>query len=152
MRVSVAEGEAVIVGVQYGVAVTSENCAGAVFADLAVQHCMYCLCLCGGGYDAEHVFRGDKCGNRECHGVGRHLIDGIEAAVIYLLMAAYLIEFDCFDCFFVVKFCESGVVERDMTVFSDTHADDVALVLGKELCIPVAFGVDIGCVAVDIVD
>ena len=39
-----------------------------------------------------------------------------------------------------------------MTVFSDTHADDVALVLGKELWIPVAFGVDFGGVAVDIVD
>ena len=64
--------------------------------------------------------------------MGSDLIDGLEASVVHLLLTAFLVEVHLLDLERIVEVCHMRVVESNVSVLSDTHADDIHRMLSQE--------------------
>ena len=87
----------------------------------------FALGRCGNG--ADQVRCVGKGGNGQRQRMGRNLIKRRKASVVYLLHPADLIELDDLDDLGVIKECKAGVIERDVTVLTDTETNKVGRIL-----------------------
>ena len=112
---------------------TAENSCGASLADLTANGSLYSVSLCGSGNDAEKMISREESGAGEGDRHLRNVIDSCEASVVYLLLTADLVKLYGLDLLLIVEISNGRIVERDMSVLTDTHNDDVGGVLFKEL-------------------
>ena len=93
---------------------------GAVDRDVVIHGAAHGVTLGCGGDAAEHMRgageRGDCEGQREL----RNVVQRWETAVVYLLVAAGLVQRNELDLFGIVKVCYPRIVERDVSVDTET--------------------------------
>ena len=84
--------------------------------------------------------------------MGGHLIDGCKATIIDLLLTADLVKGDYLDRLFVIKFGDPRIIERDVSVFTDTHNYDIGGIVCQKLRVALALCGAVGCGAFDEID
>ena len=121
------------------------------FGNFSFNGVVYCVCLAGGGNNAEYCLGCYKGGDGKCHGVGRNQVDRRKASVVNLLHTAYVIQFHGLYRIFIVEIRYVRVIKSNMSVFADTHTDDIAGVLCKQCGISFRFRIRVGCGNINII-
>ena len=84
------------------------------------------------GDDAGDFAGAHECGDGEGEGVGGHSFEGVEAAVMDLLLAAEFVEFDEFYESGIVEVGDGRIVESEVGILADAEAGDVDGIFGEE--------------------
>ena len=80
--------------------------------------------FCGGGNGTDERFRVHQCGHTQRNRLFRHRAEFGKTAVVHLLLAADIVQVDHFDKARIAEI-DRRVIEGDMPVFADPHADQV---------------------------
>jgi len=87
--------------------------------------------------------RGTEYRHRERERAPRHLNDRLKTPVVYLLQEARVIQFHLLHSGAVIEIREGRVVERNVPVFADSHANQIDGKLQKHFGIA---GADLGAI------
>ena len=127
---------------------TAQDGSGAGFDNVTENGGLDCVCFGGGGNHAEEVIAREQGGDGQGQGMGRNLVESRESSVVDLLLTADQVELNHLNGGRIVKEGNVRIVEGDVAVFTDTHANDVDGVVGKKLGITGTFSLDVGSKAV----
>ena len=83
------------------------------------------ICFELSGDSNDEVFSRHQGGAGEAESVGGDGVEVRKAAVVDLLLAARFVELDHLDGMRIFEVCNGGIVEGDMSVFADAHADEI---------------------------
>ena len=110
------------------------------------------ICFELSGDSDDEVFSRHQGGAGEAESMGGDGVEVGEAAVVDLLLAAGLVELDHLDSVRIFEVCNGRIIESDVSIFANTHADEVNGALGHESGVAGDLGVEVSSFCLDAVE
>src|SRR4051812_26596879 len=120
-----------------------ENRRGTTGFDRSFDCGLDCLAFCWSRNNGKESGSFHDRGNRKRKRVVRHILDRVESPIIYLLRAAYFVQFDRFHHLWVIEIAERWVDKSEVTILTYSENRKLWGIFCKRCRIPFTFS---GCI------
>ncbi len=137
---------------EFRVGMSPQDAGRASGGDGAGEGLLDGICFELSGDSNDEVFSRHQGGAGEAESVGGDGVEVRKAAVVDLLLAAGLVELDHLDGVWIIEVGDGRVIESDMSIFTNAHADKIDGAFVHEFGVAGDLGVEISSFCLDAVE
>ena len=140
------------VEMEFRVGMSPQDAGRASGGDGAGEGLLDGICFELSGDSNDEVSSRHQGGAGEAESMGGDGVEVRKAAVVDLLLAAGFVEFDDFDGLWIIEVGDGRVIESDVSIFANAHADEVDGALGHESGVAGDLGLEVSSFCLDAVE